>query len=118
MRERRTKSSRYSLNQEMEIVQKVHCVSDAAIARRIGKSPRAVYNWRMRHHVYPTKRHLITSGEAARILGVTQQWIVKLAKARKLHARRTPLSFNNASGRRWWLFYPADVRRLADAAKR
>ena len=71
----------------------------AAIGRKLGRSACAVYCRARRIGCWPTTCDLITSTMAAKLMGVTPQWITSLARRGKIKARRVP-------GGRWWLFDP------------
>lgn len=74
------------------------------IARKLGRTPKAVLMKARKLNCWPTNGELMTSGEAAKISGYTQQWCVKLAKKKKVKAKRTP-------GGRWWLFSPEEFKK-------
>lgn len=72
--------------------------TDRQLAVRIGRTPKAVKQWRYRNHIAATRTtaRWITSGEAARLLGCSQQWVTTLARRKAIPSRRVP-------GGRWWL---------------
>lgn len=76
-----------------------HCTvwSRAAIARHIGRTAIAVRQKLWQHHQAPSKQDLLTSGQLAARMGISQQWLTRLARRGKLKARRIPRG-------RWWLF--------------
>lgn len=99
---------RYTLDEEAFILAHLTCWSRAAIARHLGRTPRQIKDWCWRTGQHPRNQHLLTSGEAARLAGVSQQWLTELARADRIKARREP-------GGRWWLFDPEEVRALRPA---
>jgi hypothetical protein len=74
------------------------------IARALGRTPAAVRSWCARHGQWPTTQHLVTSGWAAQLTGLTPQRLTALARAGAVPARRVP-------GGRWWLFDPERLPR-------
>lgn len=77
----------------------------AEIARRLGRSLRAVEQICVKHHLYATRQHYVTSREAARITGLSQQWLTELVRTKRLRAIRI-------RGGRWWLFNPKTLQRF------
>jgi hypothetical protein len=75
------------------------------IARKLGRSPHAVYQRRY----WPTRDEYLTSGEASRISGYSSQYLTSLARRHKVKAHRVP-------GGRWWLFNARHLIRKACAA--
>lgn len=71
----------------------------AEIARRLGRTPKAVSRYCEREGLYPTRQDLLTSGDAAPLYGLTPQRLTALARAGRIPARRVP-------GGTWWLFEP------------
>lgn len=82
--------------------------SDAEIARRLGIAPRTIENWRWRLGIWHTRRtSWYTTGEAARVTGLSPQWLSRLARTGRIQARQ------RGGRRHWWLIAPEDVERLA-----
>lgn len=76
----------------------VTCVPLPEIARRLGRTPKAVTRYCEREGIYPTRQDLLASGDAARAYGVRAQWLTAQARAGRFPgAQRVP-------GGRWWLF--------------
>ncbi len=69
----------------------------AQIARRLGRTEKAVARYCERRGWYPTRMDRLTSGMLARETGLSPQRLTALARAGRLAARRVP-------GGRWWLF--------------
>ncbi len=79
----------------------------AWIAGRLGLAEATVWNLIYAEGLSPTQRDdLLTSGQAAEVLGVSQQWVTTLIRRGELHGRRNP-------GGRWWLVPRHEVERLA-----
>lgn len=76
----------------------VGTLTDAQIGAYLGRTPKAVRQWRERNHIAPTRTtaRWMTSGEAARMLGVSQQTVTRWCRTKQIPARRVP-------GGRWWL---------------
>ena len=76
-----------------------HCTvwSLSAIARHLGRSAVAVQRKLWYHRQAPTRQDLLTSGQLAAQLGCSQQWLTRLARQKRIKARRVPKG-------RWWLF--------------
>lgn len=69
----------------------------AWIGRCLGLTSCQVIRFMWRYGVGPTQRDdLLLSSDVADILGCTQQWVVRLIKAKKLRGWRNP-------GGQWWL---------------
>jgi len=68
-----------------------------AIAKALGRTPKAAYRRAQRQRCWPTRGSALTSGQAAELLGVTQQTMSKRARLGIVKARRVP-------GGSWWLF--------------
>lgn len=83
------------------------------MAKRLHVAPITVRNIMWQEGLAPTLRDdLLTSGHVAEILDCSQQWVVKLIKARKLYGWRNP-------GGRWWLVPRESVQRyLATVGRR
>lgn len=77
----------------------VHEWTDERLARRLGRTAKAVRQWRERNGVYPTQYGWLRSGEAAVETGMTAQGLTRAAREGRISARRVP-------GGRWWLFDP------------
>lgn len=74
------------------------------IAEQLGRSPRSVKGWCWRHGQSSRNQDQLTSGDAARMLGVSCQYLTSLARTGRLKAHREP-------GGRWWLFDPDALRK-------
>lgn len=74
----------------------------SVIARRLGRTEGAVIERCIDLHIAPTKNGCLTSSEAARMAGVSQQYMTRMARQRRIKAHRL-------SGQSWWLFGPLDV---------
>lgn len=94
---------RWTYDEEDFACQRLHIWTPEAIARRLGRTPAAVARWLYTWRQGPTRQTWLTSGQAAKLAGCTQQWLTRLAKAGRARARRVP-------GGRWWLFDPAWIR--------
>jgi excisionase family DNA binding protein len=94
---RRAAGTRYSVEQECLIVDHITLWRKETIARRLGKSRSAVRAWCWRHGINARSRHLMTSGQAAKYVNRSCQWLTELARSGRIKARREP-------GGRWWLF--------------
>lgn len=81
--------------------------SDAEIGRRLGLSPRTVENWRLRLGIWWTQqRGWYTTGEAARVTGLSSHMLARMARTGRIRARQR-------GGRsHWWALHPEDVERL------
>jgi len=101
----------YSIEQERIVVDHITVWRKNTIARKLGKSVSAVRAWCNAHGISPRKRHLLTSGQAARMVGCSCQWLTELARAGRLKARREP-------GGRWWLFDPRNLKQLVVAPEK
>ena len=73
--------------------------SDAAIARHLKRTEEAIKRYRWRLHQHSFNQHLIASGLAAEITGLTPQTLTKMARKKRIKAKRKP-------GSSRWLFYP------------
>lgn len=81
--------------------------SDREIARRLGLAERSVENWRWRLGIYHTRQSgWYTTGEAARVTGLSQQRLSHLARTSRIRARQ------RGGRRHWWVIAPEDVERL------
>ncbi|MCC6312671.1 MAG: hypothetical protein IT337_01560 [Thermomicrobiales bacterium] len=94
----------WSAAEELTVIALVDRLTVAELARRLGRTEKAVTRWRERHGVYPTTAGWLTSGWAARESGYSAQRLTALARAGKTSARRVP-------GGRWWLFDGDDLPR-------
>jgi hypothetical protein len=97
----------YTFDEEALIVSRLTCWTRPTIARHLGRTPRAIRGWCWRHGQNPRNQHLLTSGQAAKITGLSQQWLTEMARAGRIKARREP-------GGRWWLFSPAALERIKE----
>jgi len=77
--------------------------TNKTIAKKIGRSIKAVENRSRRISCWPTTGDLMTSGEAAKMSGWSQQYCTMLAREKKVKAKRVP-------GGRWWLFDPVQFQ--------
>lgn len=75
------------------------------IARRLGRTVRAIEDICKKHHIAATRHGYLTSTEAARKTGLSPQYLTELARAKKLRAIRI-------RGGRWWLFNPKTLDRF------
>lgn len=75
------------------------------LARRLGRTPKAVLRWCERNRVFPCRGSWWTTGQAAQVTGLSPQHLSALCRQRKLRSRRVP-------GGRWWLIAPEEVERL------
>lgn len=73
-------------------------LTDAQISVYLDRTPTAIRAWRWRNRIAATRTtaRWITTGEAARLVGVSQQTITAWARHKRIPARRVP-------GGRWWL---------------
>lgn len=92
------RESRYSLHDEMLIVERLGRWSITKIARAIGRTPTAVRAWCWRHHQSPWSRFL-TARRAAFQVGITPQAMSKRIRGGKQKAHRCP------GGRSWLIRY-------------
>lgn len=92
-------NNRWSAEEDFILILRRQAWRPETIARKLGRSVKAIENRSRRTGCWPTKGDLMTSGEAAKISGWSQQWCIKLAKREKFKAKRVP-------GGRWWLIDP------------
>lgn len=90
---------RWTASEECAVVIRIGRQSIPAIARRLGRTERAVRHWCDDHHVCATRDEWVTSGVAAKLTGYTPQGLTKMARSGRIRAHRIP-------GGRWWLFSP------------
>jgi excisionase family DNA binding protein len=103
------KPTPYRQNQVDVIARYVGYRTPEWIAKRLGISARRVRNLIWQEGLCPTQRdELLTTGEAAEILGYTQQWVLRLVKAGKLRGHRNP-------GGRWMLIPRESVQSYLKA---
>lgn len=101
---------RYWTDEEEEFISSYVTVwTPAAIARALGRTEKAVIQYIWRHHLSPTRQHLVTSGVASEISGLSQQRLTTLARQGRIAARRVP-------GGRFWLFDPERLPEKRRAA--
>lgn len=85
----------------------VHCYTRERLARRLGRTPRAVENLQARHPgLSATTGEYLTSQQLADLTGYSPQHVTHLVRTGRLRARRKP-------GSTWWLFDQRIVDRLA-----
>jgi hypothetical protein len=85
--------------------------TDRWIARRLGIAPRTLENWRWRLRIWKTQqRGWYTTGEAALVTGYTPQWLARLAREKRIRARR--VKPRRRAHHAWWLIAPEEVERL------
>lgn len=77
----------------------------ATIARRLGRTERAVVAYSYAHRCYPWDGSWYTPIEVARLLGVTRQCVTGWCARGVLRAQRVP-------GSRRWLIAPGSVEAL------
>lgn len=76
------------------------------LAKKLNMSERTVWNYYSRYHCSPRNRGgWYTTGQAARVTGLSMQWLSRLCREGKVRARRLP-------GSGWWQIHPEDVERL------
>lgn len=80
------------------------------LARRLGRSPRAVVQYSYVHRCYPWDGSWYTPIEVARLLGLTRQCVTGWCARGVVRARRVP-------GMRRWLIDPASVEALVRARR-
>lgn len=86
--------------------------SDAWIGSRLGLSARTVANWRWRLHVRRIDRWgWYTTGQAARLTGLSPGTLATMARSGRIRARR--LVAGHGYRRGWWLLDPRDVERIS-----
>lgn len=87
------------------------------MAREVGIAPRTFENWIWRLRWRKTEwRGWYTTGAAAKVTGLSPQWLSKQCRAGALHCRRTRKSPRHP-GRTWWLICPEDVERISRARR-
>lgn len=94
----------WSRAEELLVIQEVDRLRTETLARRLGRTPKAVRRWCERNRVWATDGGRLTSGWAARASGYTPQALTAMARAGRIGARRVP-------GGRWWLFDPDALPR-------
>lgn len=74
------------------------------LARRIGRSERAVKRWCAKERICASKSCAcwVPSGVAAEMTGYTQQYLTGLARQRRIRSHRMP-------GGQWWLLHTASL---------
>jgi len=108
---RRLKTTRWPEDQVEFVLANLTRMTIPEIAAALGRSPSAVKTWCWRHGHSSRNQDLLTSGDAARLFGVSCQWLTELARTKRLRkARREP-------GGRWWLFDPDELRRYFQKRK-
>lgn len=95
---------RWTVDDEWVVLTRVRVWRVETIARRLGRTPKAVRRWCERNRVAPTTDEWVTSGIAAGLTGLSPQRLTALARAKRIRARRV-------SGGSWWLFDPARLPR-------
>ncbi len=84
--------------------------TDVWIGNRLGLSPRTVANWRLRLGIWKTRTSWYTTGEAARVTGLSPQAWSRLARTGQVRARR--LKAYPRAHHAWWLIAPEEVEHL------
>lgn len=92
------RESRYSVHDEMLIVDRLGRWRMESIAKGVGRSVSAVQHWCWRHHQSPWSRYL-TARRAAFLVGITPQGMSKRIRNGKQRAHRCP------GGRSWLIRY-------------
>jgi hypothetical protein len=99
------RNRKYTLDEECFILSHLTSWRRETIARHLGRTVRQIRDWCWRTGQNPRNQELLTSGQAARELGCSCQWLTQLAREGRIKARREP-------GGRWWLFDPRDLAGL------
>lgn len=79
---------------------------DATIARKLGRTPKAVRQWRERQRLFPSTQEWLTTSQAAELAGVSDRAMRRWARAGRVNAHRLP-------GGRRWLIDPASVPKAS-----
>lgn len=87
---------RWTWAEDATLTLNVQRQSVETLARRLGRSPRAVRKRFRRLNLAPTRDEWLTSTQAAAVMGCTPQWVTHLARQGRIRARRVP-------GGAWWL---------------
>lgn len=88
---------RWTEEEDQFLSDHLHYWSRGAIGRHLGRTAKAVEQRMARARLFPTRLHLLTSGEMSRLTGLSPQHLTALARVKHIRARRVP-------GGRWWLF--------------
>lgn len=96
---------RWSAADETLLLRERRRLTVPELARRLGRSERAIITYSYLHRCYPWDGSWYTPIEVARLLGVSRQYVTRLCAAKRIRARRVP-------GMRRWLIDPDDVERL------
>lgn len=100
--------SPWTLAEDFALMGMIGTMRPATIARRLGRSERAVIRRCNRLHLAASKDGVVTSGVAAQLTGLSPQYLTRLARQGRIPARRMP-------GGRWWLFGRVAVVELGRA---
>lgn len=104
--ERRTR--RWSDDEIQKVSDWMLYYSPAEIAVKLKRTVRGVEKICSRRHIAATRQEYITSTDAAKITGLSAQYLTKLARDKKLRAIRVK------SGR-WWLFNPETLKKYMES---
>lgn len=99
-------ASRYPIEREMLIVHHLGLWRLSVIADRAGVSEGALKSW-LWHHGLSARKRWLTSGRAAKLLGVSCQWLTELTRDGAVRGHREP-------GGRWWLYDPIYIGKLME----
>ena len=97
--------NRWTLASDFALMSMIGTMRAETIARRMGRTRWAILRRCQRLGLSASKDSVVTSGIAARLTGLSPQYLTRLARQGRIAARRLP-------GGRWWLFSRVAVVEL------